>query len=204
MTRTFVRSAALLLLALPLGAQAKTETAVLAGGCFWGVDAVFKHVKGVTSVVSGYAGGAAATADYQTVSDGQSGHAESVKINYDPSVVTYGTLLKLFFSVAHDPTQLNRQGPDSGPQYRSAIFFSNAEQQRAAQAMIAELERSKVYKHPIVTQVVPLQAFYPAEPYHQDYLARHPTQAYIVYNDLPKVEHLRTKYPELYREVAAR
>jgi len=204
MTRTFVRSAALLLLALPLGAQGKTETAVLAGGCFWGVDAVFKHVKGVTSVVSGYAGGAAATADYQTVSDGQSGHAESVKISYDPSVVTYGTLLKLFFSVAHDPTQLNRQGPDTGPQYRSAIFFANAEQQRAAQAMIAELERSKLYKRPIVTQVVPLQAFYAAEPYHQDYLARHPTQAYIVYNDLPKVEHLRTKYPELYREVAAR
>lgn len=204
MTRTFVRSAALLLLALPLGAQAKTETAVLAGGCFWGVDAVFKHVKGVTSVVSGYAGGAASTADYQTVSDGQSGHAESVKISYDPSVVTYGTLLKLFFSVAHDPTQLNRQGPDTGPQYRSAIFFSNAEQQRAAQAMIAELERSKLYKHPIVTQVVPLQAFYAAEPYHQDYLARHPTQAYIVYNDLPKVEQLRTKYPELYRETAAR
>ena len=204
MTRTFVRSAALLLLALPLGAQGKTETAVLAGGCFWGVDAVFKHVKGVTSVVSGYAGGAASTADYQTVSDGQSGHAESVKISYDPSAVTYGTLLKLFFSVAHDPTQLNRQGPDTGPQYRSAIFFSNAEQQRAAQAMIAELERSKVYKHPIVTQVVPLQAFYAAEPYHQDYLARHPTQAYIVYNDLPKVEQLRTKYPELYRETAAR
>lgn len=204
MTRTFVRSAALLLLALPLGAQARTETAVLAGGCFWGVDAVFKHVKGVTSVVSGYAGGAAATADYQTVSDGQSGHAESVKISYDPSVVTYGTLLKLFFSVAHDPTQLNRQGPDSGPQYRSAIFFGNADQQRAAQAMIAELERSKVYKHPIVTQVAPLQAFYPAEAYHQDYLARHPTQAYIVYNDLPKVEQLRTKYPELYRETAAR
>ena len=204
MTRTFVRSAALLLLALPLGAQGKTETAVLAGGCFWGVDAVFKHVKGVTSVVSGYAGGAASTADYQTVSDGQSGHAESVKISYDPSVVTYGTLLKLFFSVAHDPTQLNRQGPDTGPQYRSAIFFANAEQQRAAQAMIAELERSTVYKHPIVTQVVPLQAFYAAEPYHQDYLARHPTQAYIVYNDLPKVEQLRTKYPELYRETAAR
>ena len=204
MTRTFVRSAALLLLALPLGAQARTETAVLAGGCFWGVDAVFKHVKGVRSVVSGYAGGAAATADYQTVSDGQSGHAESVKISYDPSVVTYGTLLKLFFSVAHDPTQLNRQGPDSGPQYRSAIFFGNADQQRAAQAMIAELERSKVYKHPIVTQIAPLQAFYPAEAYHQDYLARHPTQAYIVYNDLPKVEQLRTKYPELYRETAAR
>ncbi len=204
MTRTFVRSAALLLLALPLGAQARTETAVLAGGCFWGVDAVFKHVKGVSSVVSGYAGGAAATADYQTVSDGQSGHAESVKITYDPSVVTYGTLLKLFFSVAHDPTQLNRQGPDTGPQYRSAIFFANPEQQRAAQAMIAELERSKVYKHPIVTQVVPLQAFYAAEAYHQDYLARHPTQAYIVYNDLPKVEHLRTKYAELYKETAAR
>ncbi|HVT37588.1 MAG TPA: peptide-methionine (S)-S-oxide reductase MsrA [Gemmatimonadaceae bacterium] len=199
MFRSFVRAAMVLMTALPLAAQSKREVAVLAGGCFWGVDAVFKHVKGVVSVVSGYSGGAATTADYETVSEGRSGHAESVKVTYDPSVVSYETLLKIFFTVAHDPTQLNRQGPDTGTQYRSVIFYGTDDQRHAAQAYIAQLTASKVYPRPIVTQVVPLQAFFVAEAYHQDYLAQHPTQPYIVYNDLPKVEHLKVKFPELYR-----
>jgi peptide-methionine (S)-S-oxide reductase len=199
--QSLIRLAAVLLVALPLGAQGKRETAVLAGGCFWGVDAVFKHVKGVVNVVSGYAGGASSTADYETVSEGRSGHAESVKVTYDPSVVSYETLLKVFFSVAHDPTQLNRQGPDVGTQYRSAIFYSSDEQKRGAQAYIADLEKSKALKRPVVTQVMPLQGFFAAEAYHQDYLAQHLTQPYIVYNDLPKLNDLRAKYPELYQEI---
>jgi peptide-methionine (S)-S-oxide reductase len=184
---------------LPLAAAAQTQTAVFAGGCFWGVDAVFKHVKGVTRVVSGYSGGESSTAHYELVSEGTTGHAESVQVTFDPSVVPYSTLLRVFFTVAHDPTTLNRQGPDEGTQYRSAIFFANADQQRVALAAIAQLTKDKAYQRPIVTQVVPLRVFYPAEDYHQDYLAHHLTQPYIVYNDLPKVEHLKTMYPELYR-----
>ena len=184
---------------LPLAAAAQSQTAVFAGGCFWGVDAVFKHVKGVTKVVSGYSGGEAATANYETVSEGSSGHAESVQVTFDAAMVPYSTLLKVFFAVAHNPTMLNRQGPDEGTQYRSVIFFANVEQQRVAQSTIAQLTQAKAYPRPIVTQLVPLKAFYPAEAYHQDYLAHHLTQPYIVYNDLPKVEQLKTKYPELYR-----
>ena len=184
---------------LPLAAAAQTQTAVLAGGCFWGVDAVFKHVRGVTRVVSGYSGGESSTAHYELVSEGTTGHAESVQVTFDASVVPYSTLLKVFFAVAHDPTTLNRQGPDEGTQYRSAIFFANADQQRVAQAVVAQLTKDKAYRRPIITQVVPLRAFYPAEDYHQDYLAHHLTQPYIVYNDLPKVEHLKAEYPELYR-----
>jgi peptide-methionine (S)-S-oxide reductase len=204
MFRPFVRALIVLMIALPLSAQSRRDVAVLAGGCFWGVDAVFKHVKGVINVVSGYSGGAAATADYETVSEGRSGHAESVKVTYDPSVVSYETLLKIFFSVAHDPTQLNRQGPDVGTQYRSVIFYGTEDQKHAAEAYIAQLTASKAYSRAIVTQVVPLQAFFAAEAYHQDYLAQHPTQPYIVYNDLPKVEHLRVKFPELYQEPGKR
>ena len=185
---------------LPLAAAAQSQTAVFSGGCFWGVDAVFKHVKGVTKVVSGYSGGEASTAHYDIVSEGTTGHAESVEVTFDPSKVTYETLLKVFFSVAHDPTELNFQGPDHGTQYRSAIWYANADQQKAAQAAIADLTQKKVYKGPIVTQVVPLKKFYPAEDYHQNYLAQHLTQPYIVYNDLPKVENLKAKYPELYRQ----
>jgi peptide-methionine (S)-S-oxide reductase len=185
---------------VPLAAAAQSQTAVFSGGCFWGVDAVFKHVKGVTKVVSGYSGGEASTAHYDIVSEGTTGHAESVEVTFDPSKVTYETLLKVFFSVAHDPTELNFQGPDHGTQYRSAIWYANADQQKAAQAAIADLTQKKVYKGPIVTQVVPLKKFYPAEDYHQNYLAQHLTQPYIVYNDIPKVENLKAKYPELYRQ----
>jgi len=174
------------------------QTAVFAGGCFWGVEAVFEHVKGVTQVVSGYSGGSADTAKYDTVSTGRTGHAESVRISYDPSRITYGQLLKVFFSVAHDPTELNRQGPDSGTQYRSAIFFSNDGQKRVADAYIAQLQAARVFSRPIVTQVVPLKAFYAAEPYHQHYLARHPDQPYIVINDLPKIANLQRYFPSLY------
>jgi peptide-methionine (S)-S-oxide reductase len=199
MTRTGFVRALLLLVSLPLAAAAQSQTAVFAGGCFWGVDAVFRHVKGVTRVISGYSGGDASTASYETVSEGTTGHAESVQVTFDPSVVPYSTLLKVFFSVAHDPTTLNRQGPDEGTQYRSAIFYANADQQRAAQSAVAQLTLANSYGRPIVTQVVPLKAFYPAEEYHQDYLAHHLTQPYIVYNDLPKIANLKTKYPELYR-----
>jgi peptide-methionine (S)-S-oxide reductase len=195
---SFFRALALSAL-LPLAAAAQSQTAVFSGGCFWGVDAVFKHVKGVSKVVSGYSGGEASTAHYDMVSEGNTGHAESVEVTFDPSKVTYATLLKVFFSVAHDPTEWNYQGPDHGTQYRSAIWYANADQQKEAQATIAELSQKKVYKEPIVTQVVPLKKFYPAEDYHQNYLALHPTQAYIVYNDIPKVESLKAKYPELYR-----
>ena len=200
MTRIFCFTRALLLAAaLPLAAAAQSQTAVFSGGCFWGVDAVFKHVKGVTKVVSGYSGGEATTAHYEIVSEGTTGHAESVEVTFDPSKVTYATLLKVFFSVAHDPTELNFQGPDQGTQYRSAIWYANADQQKEATAAIAELTKEKAYRHPIVTQVVPLRKFYPAEDYHQNYLAQHLTQPYIVYNDIPKVENLKAKYPQLYR-----
>jgi len=174
------------------------QTAVVSGGCFWGIQAVFQHVKGVISATSGYSGGAANTAEYELVSNGDTGHAESVKIVYDPSQITYGQPLRVFFSVAHDPTELNRQGPDTGSQYRSAIFYGSDEQKRIAEAYIAQLEKAKVFPRPIVTQVVPLKAFYAAEAYHQDYAARHPDNPYIVYNDAPKVAHLRQEFPELY------
>jgi peptide-methionine (S)-S-oxide reductase len=186
-------------LEIPLATTKGEETAVLAGGCFWGIEAVFEHVKGVISARSGYSGGAAATAQYEKVSSGLTGHAESVQIIFDPSQVSYGQLLKVFFSVAHDPTELNRQGPDYGTQYRSAIFYANDEQKRAAQAYIDQLNRARVFSAPIVTQVVPLEAFYEAESYHQDYLAHHPDEPYIVVNDMPKVENLRKQLPELYK-----
>jgi peptide-methionine (S)-S-oxide reductase len=182
----------------PLAAKSSSQTAVFAGGCFWGIEAVFEHVKGVTQAVSGYSGGTAETADYQKVSSGRTAHAEVVQVTYDPSKVSYGQLLKVFFSVAHDPTQLNRQGPDTGPQYRSAIFTVDAAQQRAAQAYIAQLQAAKSFPRPIVTEVVALKAFYVAEPYHQDYVVHHPDQPYIIYNDLPKVAALKKQFPQLY------
>ena len=175
------------------------QTAVFAGGCFWGVDAVFKHVKGVTNVVSGYAGGSADTAHYEMVSEGNTGHAESVRVHFDPAQVSYQTLLQVFFSVAHDPTQLNRQGPDTGSQYRSAIFYTSTEQLRIAQSYTRQLAAAHVFSAPIVTQVVPLAQFYPAEEHHQNYLALHPYQPYIVFNDLPKLEQLRQQFPALYQ-----
>jgi peptide-methionine (S)-S-oxide reductase len=184
--------------AAPHSAGAR-QTAVLAGGCFWGVDAVFKHVKGVDRVVSGYAGGGPATAEYEVVSTGTTGHAESVEVTYDPSQVSYSDLLKVFFNVAHDPTEIDRQGPDTGSQYRSAIFFTDAEQKKIADAYIGQLDRAKAFPEPVVTQVVPLNGFYPAEAYHQNYLERHPDNPYIVINDLPKLELLREKYPRLYK-----
>lgn len=181
-------------------ASATTEqTAVLAGGCFWGIQAVFKQVKGVIKATSGYSGGSAKTAEYEQVSTGETGHAESVEITYDPSQITYGRILQIFFSVAHDPTELNRQGPDEGSQYRSVIFYNSDEQKRIAEAYVAQLGQARVFRHRIVTQVVPLKAFYPAEAYHQDYAARHPDNPYIVYNDAPKVDHLRQQFPELYK-----
>jgi peptide-methionine (S)-S-oxide reductase len=177
----------------------KRATAVFSGGCFWGVDAVFKHVKGVSKVVSGYSGGAAGTANYETVSTGTTGHAESVQVTYDPSRVSYDDLLKVFFFVAHDPTELNRQGPDSGTQYRSSIFYADDEQKKLAQDYIAQLDQKKAFSKPIVTKVVPLTGFYPAEAYHQNYLELHPDQPYIVINDEPKLEVLKEKFPGLYR-----
>jgi peptide-methionine (S)-S-oxide reductase len=183
---------------IPLAKASGSQTAVLAGGCFWGVEGVFEHVKGVTRVVSGYTGGNADTASYEQVSTGRTGHAESVHISYDPARVSYGQLLKVYFSVAHDPTELNRQGPDSGTQYRSAIFYANAEQKRVAEAYIAQLQAAHAFAQPIVTQVAPLKGFYDAEAYHQDYLAHHPNQPYIVINDQPKIDHLRQQLPALY------
>src|SRR5438094_3324442 len=174
------------------------QTAVFAGGCFWGVEAVYRHVKGVTKAVSGYAGGNAKSADYQMVSTGMTGHAESVEVTYDPAQVSYGELLRIFFSVAHDPTQLNRQGPDYGTQYRSAIFYVSDEQKRVAQAYIAQLGQAKAYPSAIVTQVVALPAFYAAEAYHQNYLALHPTQPYIVMHDLPTLAQLKQQFPDRY------
>ena len=176
------------------------QIAVFAGGCFWGVDAVFKHVNGVSRVVSGYSGGVAATARYGVVSTGTTGHAESVKIAYDPSQISYSELLRVFFSVAHDPTQLNRQGPDVGSQYRSAIFYTNEDQKETAQAYIGQLSKAHVFSGPIVTQVAPFEQFYAAEDYHQNYLARHPYQPYIVFNDMPKLRRLQEQFPTLYRQ----
>jgi peptide-methionine (S)-S-oxide reductase len=182
----------------PLSASAGEQTAVISGGCFWGIQAVFQHVKGVKSATSGYSGGSASTAEYELVSMGDTGHAESVKIVFDPSQVSYGQLLKVFFSVAHDPTELNRQGPDTGSQYRSVIFYANDEQKHIADAYINQLEQAKAFHHPIVTQVVPLNAFYPAEAYHQNYATLHPDNPYIAINDAPKVDHLRQQFPDLY------
>jgi peptide-methionine (S)-S-oxide reductase len=184
----------------PRAASPAKRTAVFAGGCFWGIQAVFQHVKGVIRATSGYSGGARNTAEYETVSTGETGHAESVEVVFDPSQITYGQLLRVFFSVAHDPTELNRQGPDTGTQYRSAIFYGNDEQKSIARSYIAQLEKAHVFPRPIVTQVVPLTAFYPAEAYHQDYAARHPDNPYIVYNDAPKVAHLKQEFPDLYRD----
>jgi peptide-methionine (S)-S-oxide reductase len=175
------------------------QVAVFAGGCFWGVEAVFDHVKGVRKAWAGYSGGNADTASYYRVSDGDTGHAESVKVVYDPAKVSYGQLLKVFFSVAHDPTQLNRQGPDRGTQYRSVIFYGNEQQKQVATAYIAQLSAAHVFNAPIVTQVVPLKAFYVAEAYHQDYARLHPDDRYIVYNDAPKVANLKQLFPALYR-----
>jgi peptide-methionine (S)-S-oxide reductase len=175
------------------------QTAVFAGGCFWGVEAVFRHMKGVQSAVSGYAGGRTKNPTYMEVGTGMTGHAESVEVVYDPSQVTYGELLRVFMSVAHDPTELNRQGPDVGTQYRSAIYYVNDEQKKIAQAYVAQLDAAKAYPKKIVTELAPLTVFYPAEAYHQDYLALHPTQPYIVYNDLPKLEALKKEYPSLVR-----
>lgn len=176
------------------------QTAVVAGGCFWGVQGVFQHTAGVVNAVSGYAGGTKATADYQTVSSGRTGHAESVEIKYDPKKISYGKILQIYFSVVHDPTQLNRQGPDTGPQYRSAIFTTSDEQKKVAEAYIAQLNGAKVFSRPIVTKVGALEAFYPAEAYHQDYLTLHPNQPYIAYNDLPKVENLKKLFADNYIE----
>jgi peptide-methionine (S)-S-oxide reductase len=183
----------------PLASAKGEQTAVLAGGCFWGVEAVFEHVKGVTDVKSGYSGGSPKTAEYEKVGTGETGHAESVRITYDPSQISYGQLLKVFFSVAHDPTELNRQGPDTGTQYRSAIFYANSEQKNIAEAYIKQLNQAKVFARPIVTQVAALQSFNEAEAYHQDYLVNHPDEPYIVINDQPKIENLRKQLPGLYR-----
>jgi peptide-methionine (S)-S-oxide reductase len=183
---------------VPSASNAGMQKAVFAGGCFWGVEAVFRHVKGVSSAVSGYAGGTTKAPSYETVSSGSTGHAESVEVTFDPTQVSYGQLLRVFFSVAHDPTQVNRQGPDAGTQYRSAIFYVNDEQQRVAKAYIAQLDAAKAFTRPIATQVSSLTAFYPAEAYHQNYLALHPTQPYIVINDLPKVEELKAQFPAMY------
>jgi peptide-methionine (S)-S-oxide reductase len=179
--------------------QTQSEVAVLAGGCFWGVQGVFQHVTGVTQAVSGYAGGTQATAEYETVSTGTTGHAESVQITFDPRTVSYGRLLQIYFSVAHDPTELNRQGPDVGTQYRSAIFPTSAEQARVAQAYIDQLNQAAVFDAPIVTRVEPDQTFYAAEAYHQDFLTRNPNHPYIVVHDLPKIESLKRVQPDLYR-----
>ena len=205
MHRTLI-AGALALLAVPAAAQtarraaAPLDTAVVSGGCFWGIQAVYEHVTGVVEAVSGYAGGDASTAQYETVSTGRTGHAESVRIVYDPAVVSYATLLEVFFGVAHDPTQLNRQGPDEGTQYRSAIFYRSPAQHRTADSVIAALTRAHAYAGPIVTVVSALDRFYPAEAYHQDYAIRHPTNLYIMINDRPKVAHLKERFPALWRE----
>jgi len=182
----------------PLAKASAQETIVFAGGCFWGVQAVFEHIKGVKSATAGYAGGEKSTAEYETVSTGETGHAESVQVIYDPSQVTLGQLLKVFFSVAHDPTELNRQGPDSGTQYRSAIFYRTDEQKRIADAYISQLNAAKVFSGKIVTQVAGGKQFYPAEEYHQHYLVNHPTSLYIVINDIPKVRALQKEFPQLW------
>lgn len=199
-----------LLLAMPVfcsaGTLAKpvdtTQTAVLAGGCFWGVEAVFERVRGVRKVVSGYAGGDKKTANYPAVGTGLTGHAESVQITYDPKEVSYAEILRIFFSVAHDPTQLDRQGPDTGPQYRSAIFYASDVERDLARSYINELDKSGKFRGEIVTRVNSLKGFYPAESYHQDFIAKNPNNPYVVYNDLPKIRDLKRLYPEYYREVA--
>jgi len=183
-------------------APGKLQTAVVAGGCFWGVQGVYQHLKGVKNVLSGYSGGDRSTADYESVSDGDSDHAESVQIVFDPAQVTYGQILQVFFAVAHDPTQLNRQGPDTGLQYRSAIFYADAEQKKIAESYIAQLDKAGVFSRPIVTRVDPLKAFYAAEGYHQDYLLNHPGNPYIVVNDLPKVRNFQRVLPKLYNSRA--
>jgi len=185
---------------LPISAVKKEQTLVLAGGCFWGMEAVFEHLKGVSKVVSGYAGGKNAdTAHYEIVSGGNTGHAESVKITYDPYKISYGQILKIYFAVAHDPTQLNRQGPDSGSQYRSVIFYTNNEEKKVAQSYISQLNKLKIFGNPIVTQVVPLNKFYAAEDYHQHFIARNPNYPYVVINDLPKLQQLKSQFPNLYK-----
>jgi peptide-methionine (S)-S-oxide reductase len=181
-----------------LAVQKGQETIVVAGGCFWGIQAVFQHVKGVSRATSGYSGGTVKNPDYEQVSSGSTGHAESVEIVYDPSKITLGQLLKVFFSVAHDPTELNRQGPDTGTQYRSIIFFANQDQQRIAEAYVRQLDQAKVFSSPLVTQIVPLKAFYPAENYHQNYAVEHPSNPYIAMFDLPKVKNLQQQFPGLY------
>ncbi|MGH9616555.1 MAG: peptide-methionine (S)-S-oxide reductase MsrA [Acidobacteriaceae bacterium] len=184
----------------PLAHMPGRETAVLAGGCFWGTQAVFERVKGVLATTAGYAGGSAATATYAQVMTEKTGHAESVRVVFDPSKITYGTLLRIFFSVAHDPTQLNRQGPDIGPSYRSVIFYANPEQERIAKAYIAQLDAAKVFRKPIVTQVVPLQGFYPAEAYHQDYALHNPFNPYVEVCDRPKIGALKKEFPDLFQK----
>jgi peptide-methionine (S)-S-oxide reductase len=184
----------------PNSAGRSTQSIVLAGGCFWGVQAVFQHVKGVSQAVSGYAGGTKETASYEIVSSGRTGHAESVEVTFDPAQISLGRILQIYFSVAHDPIQLNRQGPDTGTQYRSAIFYQNDMQKSVAQAYIAQLDKAGSFKRPIVTQISPLAGFYPAEAYHQDYATLHPYSPYIAINDLPKVENLQRVFADLYRE----
>ncbi len=184
----------------PIATTKGREVAVFSGGCFWGIQAVFQHTRGVLSATSGYSGGEAETAHYEMVSNGDTGHAESVKVEFDPSQITYGQLLMVFFAVAHNPTEWNKQGPDWGTQYRSAVFYSGDEQKKIAEAYIAQLEAAKLYPQKIVTQVVPLKAFYPAEGYHQDYLKHHQDSPYIRINDLPKLAELKKQFPQLYRE----
>jgi peptide-methionine (S)-S-oxide reductase len=186
--------------ALDPGVTSAQETAVFAGGCFWGVQAVFQHTNGVLGAVSGYAGGSKETASYELVTGGQTGHAEAVQVTYDPRQISYGKLLQIFFSVAHDPTQLNRQGPDYGPQYRSALFWRDAGQKEVAQRYIAQLEGARLFRDKIVTEVAPLAAFYPAEAYHQDYATLNPHSPYIVAHDLPKIANLKRLMPEVFRE----
>ncbi len=188
---------------VPAGSTAP-QSAVLAGGCFWGVEAIFERLQGVSDVVSGFAGGSKATAHYEIVSLGMTGHAEAVRITYDPSQISYGRLLTVFFAVAHDPTQLNRQGPDDGPQYRSSIFYANEDQRQVAAAYIQQLDAAKVFKRPIATTVVPLQGFYPAEAYHQDFVAHNPRYPYVVFHDLPKIEHLEKTFADLLKRPQVR
>ncbi|HMB80120.1 MAG TPA: peptide-methionine (S)-S-oxide reductase MsrA [Vicinamibacterales bacterium] len=183
-----------------LAPASSQRSVVVAGGCFWGIQAVFQHVKGVSSAMSGYSGGTVKNPSYEAVCTGRTGHAESVRVVYDPSQVSFGQLLKVFFSVAHDPTEVNRQGPDTGTQYRSIIFYENADQQKIARAYIEQLDAAKTFRKPIATQLVPLDQFYQAEGYHQDYATKHPYEPYIAINDLPKVDHLQKQLPDLYRK----
>jgi peptide-methionine (S)-S-oxide reductase len=185
---------------VPASSGDSSQTIVLAGGCFWGVQGVFQHTKGVTQALSGYSGGSKDAAEYETVSTGRTGHAESVQVTFDPRQISYGKILQIYFSVAHDPTQLNRQGPDTGTQYRSAIFYTSADQKRVAEAYVNQLNKAGVFTGPIVTQIVPLSGFYPAEAYHQDYATLHPNQPYIAYNDLPKIENLKRLFADYYRD----